>query len=90
MKIDDKIADLGYVIVYEDTHRIHYERYDEMLECHHTVCIYHNPGSNRYMLSSYSETGNQTYIPLEGFEVDLFLQKLKHKEREYLKLHNLT
>ena len=91
MRVDDKLAKLGFNKVYEDVRRVHYERYDKKYRYYHTVCIERRSVWNEFRLQSYDEqlidkkgVGN-TNVALSTYEVKLFLKKMKQKEREYEK-----
>lgn len=93
MKIDDRLAKIGFAKVYEDDRRVHYKRYEQKHNIYHTVCIeYRNPGKE-FRLQSYDENlldnkgiGN-TNVALSIYEVKLFLKKMRKKERNYAKRH---
>lgn len=89
--IDDKLANLGYQKVYEDTRRVHYERYDTRYHYHHTVIIERRDVWKEFKLQSYDEElidrkniGN-TCVALSTKELKLFLKKMQIKELEYAK-----
>ena len=91
MKVDDRLAKMGFNKVYEDVRRVHYERYNKKYDYYHTVCIEHRSVWNEFKLQSYDENlidkkgiGN-TNVALSTTELRLFLKKMKQKEHEYAK-----
>ena len=91
MKIDDKLARLGFGKVYEDVRRVHYERYEPIHDFYHTVVIEYRHAWQEFRLQSYDEKlfdkkgiGN-TNVALSGKELKLFLKKLNQKELAYAK-----
>lgn len=91
MRVDDKLAKIGFNKVYEDVRRVHYERCDKKYKYYHTVVIERRSVWNEFKLQSYDENridkkgiGN-TNVALSTTELRLFLKKMKQKEREYAK-----
>ena len=91
MTVDERLAKMGFTKVYEDVRRVHYERHDKKYNYYHTVCIERRSVWNEFKLQSYDENlidkkgiGN-TNVALSTTELQLFLNKMKQKEREYAK-----
>lgn len=91
MTVDERLAKMGFTKVYEDVRRVHYERHDKKYNYYHTVCIERRSVWNEFKLQSYDENlidkkgiGN-TNVALSTTELQLFLKKMKQKEREYAK-----
>ena len=89
MKIDDRLAKMGFNKVYEDVRRVHYERYNKKYNYYQTVCIERRSVWDEFKLQSYDEQlidkkgiGN-TDVALSTAELKLFLKKMKQKEIEY-------
>lgn len=87
MKIDDKIAQLGFTLVYDDIRSVHYERYNTIQDIYQTVYISYNAVLQNFQLKSYDELRNNC-IALSEYEVKLFLKKMKQKSTEYARLRN--
>lgn len=89
MKIDDKLAKIGFEKVFEDARRVHYKRYEAKHDYHHSVVIERRQVWNEFRLQSYDEKlidkkriGN-TNVALSTYEMRLFLKKMQQKELEY-------
>lgn len=89
MKIDDKLAKIGFEKISEDARRVHYNRYESKHDYYHSVVIERRQVWNEFRLQSYDDelldrkgVGN-TNVALSTYEVRLFLEKMQQKEIEY-------
>ena len=80
--VDDKLADIGFIKTSEDEHGCEYERLDTDYDFTHKVTILHKK-SGSHILQSYDKDlmdekriGN-TCVGLTGYEMKLFLKKMK-------------
>lgn len=80
--IDEKIFDIGFIKVREDEYGCEFERKNNVYGFTQKVCILHKK-SGRHILQSYdpklfdSEKIGNTCIGLTGYEMKLFLKKMK-------------
>lgn len=91
MKVDDRLAKIGFIKVQEDVRRVRYERYNKKYRYYHTVVIERRNVWDEFRLQSYDANlidkkgiGN-TNVALSTFELKLFLKKMNQKEFEYAK-----
>lgn len=80
--VDEKLAEIGFTKVEEDKYGCDYERKDKKYGYTHKVSILHKK-SGRHILQSYDQElgdnegiGN-TCVGLTGYEMKLFLKKMK-------------
>lgn len=80
--VDEKIAEIGFTKVEEDKYGCSYERKDKKYNFTQKVDILHKK-SGRHILQSYdpelgdSEGIGNTCVGLTGYEMKLFLKKMK-------------
>lgn len=80
--VDDKLADIGFRKIKEDQYGVRYKRKDDEHSFVQTVDIFHK-ASGRHLLQSYDDEltdqnmiGN-TCVGITGYEMNLFLKKMK-------------
>lgn len=81
-RIDDRLLDIGFRKIREDKHGVEYQRFNEKYNYTQVVVISHKQ-SGAHILQSYDnslfdskDVGN-TNVGLTGYEVKLFLKKMK-------------
>ena len=80
--VDDKLADIGFRKIEEEQYSVRYKRKDDEHGFVQTVDIFHKT-SGRHLLQSYdAELTDQkmignTCVGLTGYEMKLFLKKMK-------------
>lgn len=80
--VDEKLKEIGFVKIEEDKYGVRYKRKDDEHSFVQTVDIFHK-ASGRHLLQSYDaeltdqkKIGN-TCVGLTGYEMKLFLKKMK-------------
>ena len=80
--VDEKLADIGFVKLNENKYGVDYERKDNKFNYTQVVSIGHKR-SGRHILQSYDKNmkdeygGGNTCVGLTGYEMKLFLKKMK-------------
>lgn len=80
--VDEKLSDIGFVKVNENKYGVDYERKDGKFNYTQVVSIVHKR-SGRHILQSYNKNLKDEYgvwntcVGLTGYEMKLFLKKMK-------------
>ena len=75
--VDEKLAEIGFCKNIENEHVVYYERYDAKYKYVHSVDILHKSSGENIIQSYDSTCGVSAAVGLTGYEMKLFVKKMK-------------
>lgn len=75
--VDEKLAEIGFCKNIENEHVVYYERYDAKYKYVHSVDILHKRSGENIIQSYDSTCGVSAAVGLTGYEMKLFVKKMK-------------
>lgn len=83
---DERLMDLGFIKIEENTYGVKYERYEPMFDYTHSLDIMHKR-SGKHIIQSYEKQCNSdkynNVVGLTELEAKLVLKKLKEMKKKY-------
>lgn len=77
--VDEKLSEIGFEKFYESDSGADYEKYVESLNFAHKVSI-ERKGNGKHLLWSYAPDAENIGVGLTGYEMKLFLKKMKQMD----------